>query len=321
MADNKPRPLASVSLDLDNQWSYMKTHGDPGWETYPSYLDVFVPHFLNLLKIHGLRITFFIVGKDAAVEANKDALSQLTRDGHTVGNHSFNHEPWLHLYSKADIEWEIAQTESAIEAVTGQIPTGFRGPGFSWSRSLLEVLVERSYLFDAATLPTWIGPLARMYYFRTARLSKEERAKRSALFGTIGDGLLPLRPHLWRVSGADQLLEIPVTTVPVLRTPFHLSYLLYLYRASSSLMRAYLKSALVLCKLTGTEPSFLLHPLDVLGGDLVPSLRFFPGMDLTAEEKSDVFHYVIRTLSEHFELVDMYGHASAILKRATSKTA
>ena len=25
-------PLASVSLDLDNQWSYMKTHGDPAWQ-------------------------------------------------------------------------------------------------------------------------------------------------------------------------------------------------------------------------------------------------------------------------------------------------
>ena len=27
---------ASLSLDLDNQWSYMKTHGDDGWESYPS---------------------------------------------------------------------------------------------------------------------------------------------------------------------------------------------------------------------------------------------------------------------------------------------
>ena len=32
------KPLASLSLDLDNQWSYMKTHGDPGWESLPSYL-------------------------------------------------------------------------------------------------------------------------------------------------------------------------------------------------------------------------------------------------------------------------------------------
>jgi hypothetical protein len=29
----KVKPLASISLDLDSLWSYMKTHGDPGWES------------------------------------------------------------------------------------------------------------------------------------------------------------------------------------------------------------------------------------------------------------------------------------------------
>ena len=41
---------ASLSLDLDNQWSYMKTHGDQGWQEYPSYLDVAVPRILDLLE-------------------------------------------------------------------------------------------------------------------------------------------------------------------------------------------------------------------------------------------------------------------------------
>ncbi len=38
---NDSRPLASISLDVDNLWSYMKTHGDAGWEQRPSYYDVF----------------------------------------------------------------------------------------------------------------------------------------------------------------------------------------------------------------------------------------------------------------------------------------
>ena len=37
------RPLASLSIDLDDQWSYMKTHGDFGWESFPSYFDVAIP--------------------------------------------------------------------------------------------------------------------------------------------------------------------------------------------------------------------------------------------------------------------------------------
>ena len=43
-------PLASLSLDLDNQWSYMRTHGDPGWDEFPSYFDTVVPHILGFLE-------------------------------------------------------------------------------------------------------------------------------------------------------------------------------------------------------------------------------------------------------------------------------
>jgi peptidoglycan/xylan/chitin deacetylase (PgdA/CDA1 family) len=291
------------------------------WQSYPSYFEVFIPYVLDLLKRHDLRITFFIVGKDATLDRNKEALSLLTKNGHSVGNHSYNHEPWLHLYSKREIEWEIRETESAIEAVSGQVPRGFRGPGFSWSYTLLKVLIERAYLFDAATLPTWIGPLARFYYFRTAKLSRIERDKRDLLFGRVSDAVLRLRPYFWKISGNEPLLEIPVTTIPVVRTPFHLSYLLYLYRASPALMGAYLKSAILLCKATGTQPSFLLHPLDVLTGDLVPSLRFFPGMDLAGAQKRDVFDYVLKTLGRHYRLVDMYTHASTVLQAEMSRRA
>src|SRR5512141_1277059 len=89
------KPTASVSLDLDNQWSYMKTHGDPGWESFPSYLDRLVPCVLEMLAARGWRITFFVVGQDAALPQNHAALRQLVDAGHEVGNHSFHHEPWL----------------------------------------------------------------------------------------------------------------------------------------------------------------------------------------------------------------------------------
>ena len=48
---------------------------------------------------------------------------------------------------------------------------------------ILEVLVENDYLFDASTLPTFLGPLARAYYFRKSDLTEAEREKRRKLFG------------------------------------------------------------------------------------------------------------------------------------------
>ncbi len=71
----------------------MKTHGDAGWESFPSYLDVIVPRALKFLEEKGLKITFFIVGQDAALDKNKESLAQISEARHEIGNHSFNHEP------------------------------------------------------------------------------------------------------------------------------------------------------------------------------------------------------------------------------------
>ena len=307
--------MASISLDLDNLWSYLKIHGDPAWAARPTYLGIFVPRALDALDALGLRITFFIVGVDAAQAEHREVMAMITARGHEVGNHSFEHDPWLHRYSPTALEDDIVRAEEAIHAATGQRPIGFRGPGFSWTPSLLALLASRGYLYDASTLPTFIGPLARWYYFRTARLSAEERSTRQMLFGRFRDGFRPLKAHMMRLTGGKCILEIPVTTMPVLRAPFHLSYLLYLSRVSTSAMRAYLRTALTLCIVRGVEPSFLLHPLDLLGADDVRDLAFFPGMDVAGARKREIFAEVMGEIVARFEPVSMSQHARALLAR------
>lgn len=309
------RPLASVSLDVDNLWSYMKTHGDAGWESRPTYLPTFSPIALESLDRVGIKITFFLVGVDAAREENVPAMRAFVTAGHEVGNHSYEHEPWLHLYAPDQLEKEITGAELAIQAATGQRPIGFRGPGFSWSPELLRVLSRRGYLYDASTFPTYLGPLARAYYFWTAKLSKEEREKRSYLFGSLSEGFRPNKPYHWNLDGGRTLLEIPVTTMPVFKVPFHFSYLLYLARYSEAAMAAYLRTAVLMCRATGLEPSFLLHPLDLLSGVEAPALAFFPGMDVSRHKKTELFERVLGVLGEHFELVNMSTHARALMER------
>ena len=41
------KPSASLSLDLDNQWSYMKIHGDRGWACFATYLRLVIPRFMT----------------------------------------------------------------------------------------------------------------------------------------------------------------------------------------------------------------------------------------------------------------------------------
>jgi len=306
----KKKPKASISLDLDNQWSYMKIHGDEGWDNYPSYFNIFVPHILDVLDELDLKITFFIVGKDAEMVENRKYLRMITERGHEVGNHSYYHESWLQSYSYEKIENEIVMAEEAIYLATGQRPRGFRGPGFSWSNDLLEVLKKREYIFDASTLPTWLGPLARAYYFWKSDLPVEEKKARKELFGKFSDGLRPNKPYFHSLSGGQQLLEIPVSTIPIFRIPFHLSYLVYLSGISPLLMKVYLSLAILMCRITNTSPSYLLHPLDLIGGDKVTALAFFPGMNITTQKKVEVLKYVLRKFKNKFEVQTMLGFAN-----------
>ncbi|MDQ2719848.1 MAG: polysaccharide deacetylase family protein [Bacteroidota bacterium] len=301
----KKKLLASISLDLDDQWSYMKVHGDEGWEKFPSYLDVFIPLVLDVLDKLEIKITFFVVGQDAAIEKNHAILRSIIERGHEVGNHSFHHESWLKTYSKEKIEEEIIRAEDAILTATGKRTNMFRGPGFSWSYDLLQVLKKRNYIFDASILPTYISPLMRQYYFWKSKLSKQEKESRKELFGSFKEGFYPLKPYNWNFENKSTLQEIPVTTMPLFKIPFHQSYLLYISGVSTRLMKLYLRFAISLCKLTKTQPSYLLHPLDLIGKDHVPSLAFFPGMNIKSEQKLKIFEIAIQTLKQHFELLPM----------------
>jgi hypothetical protein len=305
---------ATVSLDLDDLWTYLKTRGDSSWASYPTYLPIIVPRVLALLDELKLPITFFVVGRDAAVPANAEFMRALTAHGHEIGNHSYEHDCWLHRYRRDDLESDIRRAEDSIEAATGRRPRGFRGPGFSWSSDLLEILAARGYAYDASTLPTIIGPLARMYFLRSAGLTPEQRQERKALFGTFNEAIRPVDPYRWTLASGRTLVEIPVTTMPVTRLPFHLSYLLYLESYSSGLMKAYLNTALGLCRAWGVEPSFLLHPLDLLGPTEAPGLDFFPGMTLGPERKADVFRYALSRFQRHFDVVTLESFAGDVAR-------
>jgi len=306
------KPIASLSLDLDNKWSYMKTHGDAGWESFPSYLDIVVPRTLQFFKERSLEITFFIVGQDAALDKNTESLHSISEANHEIGNHSFNHEPWLHLYSKPELETEFRRTEEAIAKFTNQRLIGFRGPGYSLSPTVLEVLAERGYEYDCSTLPTYIAPLARAYYFfKSPEMSDEEREKRKKLFGKFADGFQSLKPYKWRV-GEKSLVEIPVTTLPLFKTPIHASYVIYLSTFSKTLAKTYWKTAIEMCRVSGTQLSLLLHPLDFLSGEDAPELKFFPAMNLPIEKKLEFVSEILEVFTGKFEVVNMREHAATV---------
>lgn len=306
--------FASLSLDLDNKWSYMKTHGDEGWESYPSYFDIVVPRVLEILRERDMTITFFIVGQDAVLEKNHGALRSIADAGHEIANHSFQHEPWLHLYSDEELEREFTDAEEAIFAATGQKTVGFRGPGFSRSDAVMKLLDRRGYKYDCSTFPTYLGPVARAYYFMTANFDKEEKEERKELYGKFSEGFQTLRPYKWSSLGLD-LPEIPVTTMPVFKVPIHLSYIQYLAQYSRTVALTYFWKALTLCKIFRVEPSILLHPVDFLGCEDDTDVAFFPAMKMPAKIKIDVATSVLDMIKNRFDVGPMIEHARRFNER------
>lgn len=309
------QPVASLSLDADNQWSYLSIRGVPTWADAASYLPALGPRLLDLVGERDLRVTVFAVGRDAARDDDAAVFRAIAEAGHEIGNHSYRHQPWLHRYTETELEEELGRAEDAIESATGARPDGFRGPGYSLSEATLRVLVRRGYRYDASTLPTIVGPIARAVYFRTATLTAAQRREREYLYGTWSDGLRPLRPYRWSV-GAETLLELPVTTLPGLRIPIHVSYLLMLSALSEVAARRYLRAALRLCRAVGVEPSILLHPLDLLSGVEAPDLRFFPGMQIPGDVKLARVASYLDVLSQEFRVVPVGEHATLAAGRA-----
>ncbi len=142
----------------------------------------------------------------------------------------------------------------------------------------------------------------------TARLDEEEIEKRKLLFGKFREGFKSVKPY-WHDFPEGKILEIPVTTMPVFKAPFHVSYLLYLRRFSRRLALSYFHFALAMCRATGTQPSLLLHPLDFLGSDDGIGLDFFPAMQMPSTLKTNFVSEIIEIFRARYDVGPMKTHA------------
>lgn len=81
---------------------------------------------LDVLRQYNAKATFFCIGKN--IEAHPDILKRIIEEGHTVGNHSYNHSPFFDFYGKKQVIAEIEQTDALIESILGKKTRLFRPP-------------------------------------------------------------------------------------------------------------------------------------------------------------------------------------------------
>jgi peptidoglycan-N-acetylglucosamine deacetylase len=83
------------------------------------------PRLLDLLRRHALQATFFVVGE--RVERYPELIREILYRGHTLGNHSFRHDPLLMLRSRTRLREEVSRAQDALSAFDA-CPLAFRPP-------------------------------------------------------------------------------------------------------------------------------------------------------------------------------------------------
>ena len=83
------------------------------------------PALLDVLAEVGAPATFFVVGN--RVDANPELTARIAREGHELGNHTYNH-PYLPLSRSRRVATELRAADHAIERATGITPTLARPP-------------------------------------------------------------------------------------------------------------------------------------------------------------------------------------------------
>ena len=96
---------------------------------------VYTPAILDLLAMHKIRASFFVLGE--AAERFPRLVERMLSEGHTVGNHTYSHRhPWM--ISPGRARDEVARGSEAIQKITGHAPRWFRPPHGRLRRAMLK---------------------------------------------------------------------------------------------------------------------------------------------------------------------------------------
>lgn len=223
----------AVSIDLDAVGCYYRIHGlgEAPPELAHVVLSRALPRAAALFAARGVRVTYFVVGRDAdadaalpdrAARAEAAArLAALARRGDELANHSYSHPYELARLPAADVDAEIAGCDRVLRAIAGAAPLGFRAPGYDVSPAVLDALARRGYRYDSSIFP------APGYYAAKAAVMAALALARRPSGAVLTDPralaapAAPYRPAMtapWR-RGQAPLVELPIAVTPWARLP------------------------------------------------------------------------------------------------------
>ncbi|MEU6328901.1 polysaccharide deacetylase family protein [Streptomyces sp. NPDC047049] len=123
-----PHPEVAFHLSTDRREVFLTFDDGP----HPFH----TPHVLRILRRHGVRATFFVIGENAIEFPG--LLCDIADEGHAVGNHTWTH-PQLTALPPGAVRSELGRTSSLIEDILGTAPDLARAPYGEWDDPSLSI--------------------------------------------------------------------------------------------------------------------------------------------------------------------------------------
>lgn len=121
---------------------------------------------LDTLKKQQTPATFFVVGP--YIESEPELVKRMVNEGHTVGNHTWNHPDMAKISSSEAFEKELKDVEEAFRKTTGQeLSRYYRPPQGKYNENNLKMAQEFGYR-------TFFWSLAHVDWNQTAQPSRED---------------------------------------------------------------------------------------------------------------------------------------------------
>lgn len=171
------------------------------------------PKVLELLRKHQAKATFFCIGRQ--IEKYPDIFRQTIAEGHTVGNHTYNHSPKMGLWNKAEVLAELMKTNDIIWNVGGVKAKLYRPPyGVTFPNLAKAVKVTKHSVigWNIRSLDAVIKDEQRILKRITSRLKPgsiillHDTSQKSV--NVLEQLLVILQRENYKLVTADQLLKI-----------------------------------------------------------------------------------------------------------------
>lgn len=109
----------------------------------------YTPLLLDGLRERNIRASFFVIGEN--IDGNEDILQQMLKDGHLIGNHTWDHVQ-LNKVPSQKARLEIEKTNNRIYEATGVYPSYVRPPFGAWIKDMELSVSMLPVFWDVDTL-------------------------------------------------------------------------------------------------------------------------------------------------------------------------